>query len=47
MHLCKYIVFIKNVPCKGSYVDKKRGEGVSKKSMLGHLTKGRYHVKCP
>ena len=25
----------------------KRGEGVSRKSMIGHVTKGRYHVKCP
>ena len=35
---------------KGSfnnYVDKKRREGVSKKSTLGHVTKARYHVKCP
>ena len=23
------------------------GVGVSRKSMLGHVTKGRYHVKCP
>jgi hypothetical protein len=32
-----------------NYVDNKRGggDGVSKKSMLGHLTKGRYHVKYP
>ena len=33
-----------------NYVDRKRGEGVSKKSTLGHVTKGRYHVKfnnCP
>ena len=36
---------------KGSFnnnVDKNRvwgGEGVIKKSMLGHVTKGRYHVK--
>ena len=38
---------------KGSfnnYVDKKRGEGVGRKSELDHVTKGRYHVKfhnCP
>jgi hypothetical protein len=39
-----------SISSKGSfnnYVDKKRGEGVSRKSMLCHVTKGRYHVKCP
>ena len=33
---------------KGSfnnYVDKKRGEGVSRKSKLGHVTKGTRHVE--
>ena len=30
-----------------NYVDKKRGEGVSRKCLLGHVTKGRYLVKCP
>ena len=30
-----------------NYVDKKRGEGVSRKTTLGHVTKVRYHVKCP
>jgi hypothetical protein len=29
-------------------VDMKRaGEGVSRKFTLSHVTKGRYHVKCP
>jgi hypothetical protein len=28
-------------------MDKNRGGGVSRKSMLGHVTKGRYYVKCP
>ena len=31
-------------------MDKKRGEGVSRKSMPGHVTKDidyRYYVKCP
>ena len=34
---------------KGSfnnYVGKRRRKGVSRKSTLGHVTKGRYHVKC-
>ena len=38
------------MPSEGSlnnYMDKKRGEGVSRKSMDGHVKKGRYHVKCP
>ena len=26
---------------------RKKREGVSTKSTLGHVTKGRYHVKCP
>ena len=26
-------------------VDKKRGKGCSRRSTLGHVTKGRYHVK--
>ena len=43
---------IKIVTFKGSfnnYVDKKRvvGEGVSRKSTIGQVTKGRYHVKYP
>ena len=34
---------------KGSnnYLDKKRGDGVSRKSTLGHVTKDRYYVKFP
>ena len=32
-----------------NYVNKKRGEGVSRKSTLGHVTRGqgRYHMKSP
>jgi hypothetical protein len=26
---------------------KKKGEEVSRKSMLGHMTKVKHHVKCP
>ena len=29
-----------------NYVDKNRGEGVSRKPTLSQVTKGRYHVKC-
>ena len=29
-----------------NYVDKKRGEGVNRKFMLGHVTNGRNYVKC-
>ena len=47
------INILKSIPFfffdKGSfnnYVDKNRGDGVSRKSTLGDVTKGRYHVKC-
>ena len=45
-----YQIVVQWFLAKGSfnnYVDKKRGEGVSRKSTLGHVTKGRYHVNCP
>ena len=37
----------RNMGSFNNYVDKKRREGVIRKSTLGHVTKARYHVKCP
>ena len=50
LHYLAYITLKLLHSYKGSfnnYVDKKRGEGVSRKFTLGHMTKGRYPVKCP
>ena len=42
-----YNIFDYNRGSLNNYLDKKKVGGVSRKSMIGHVTKGRYHVKCP
>ena len=37
-------ILIGNKGSFNNYVDNRRGKGVSNKSTLGHVTKGRYHA---